>query len=91
MVVASHFSPEAFDSLPQEGISVVESSGNCKIVASPLFINISGQKSMQMKEAKTSAYDLKSSTLKVSGCFASLKNGCSDGTNTSSGGHPSGI
>ena len=57
MVVASHFSPEAFDSLPQEGISVVDSSGNCKIVASPLFINISGQKSMQMKEAKGKAFN----------------------------------
>jgi hypothetical protein len=57
MVVASHFSPEVFDSLPQEGISVVESSGNCKIVASPLFINISGQKSMQMKEAKGKAFN----------------------------------
>lgn len=57
MVAASHFSPETFESLPQEGISVVESSGNCKIVASPLFINICGQKSMQTKEAKGKAFN----------------------------------
>lgn len=57
MVAASHFSPETFDSLPQEGISVVESSGNCKIVASPLFINISGQKCMQTKEARGKAFN----------------------------------
>jgi hypothetical protein len=57
MVAASHYSPEVFDSLPHEGISVIESSGNCKIVASPLFINISGQKCMQTKEARGKAFN----------------------------------
>lgn len=57
MVAASHFSPETFESLRQEGISVVESSGNCNIVASPLFINISGQKSIQTKEGRGKAFN----------------------------------
>lgn len=56
VVAASHISPEVFDILPQEGISVVESSGNCKILASPLFINISGQKSMQTKKVRGKAF-----------------------------------
>lgn len=57
IVAASYVSPEMFDSLPQEDISVVESSGNCKIVASPLFINISGQKGIQKKEPKGKAFN----------------------------------
>ena len=57
IVAASYVSPEMFDSLPQEDISVVESSGNCKIVASPLFINISGKKSIQTKETKGKAFN----------------------------------
>lgn len=57
IVVASYVSPEMFDSLSQEDISVVESSGNCKIVASPLFINISGQKGIQKKEPKGKAFN----------------------------------
>lgn len=57
MVAASHFSPEVFESLPQEGISVVESSGNCKIATNPLFINIIGQKSVQIKEGKGKAFN----------------------------------
>lgn len=57
IVAANYVSPEIFDSLPQEGISVVESSGNCKIVASPLFINISGKKSLQAKENKGKAFN----------------------------------
>ena len=57
MVAASHFSPEVFVVLLQEGISVIESSGNCKIVASPLFISISGQKSILKKEAKGKAFN----------------------------------
>ena len=57
MLAAYHFSPELFESLPQEGISVVESSGNCKIVAGPLFININGQKSIQLKETKGRAFN----------------------------------
>ena len=52
IVAASYVSPEMFDSLPQEDISVVESSGNCKIVASPLFINISGQKVFRKKNPR---------------------------------------
>jgi hypothetical protein len=56
IVAARHFSPEAFERLPQEGVSVVESSGNCKIVAPPLFININGQKSVQVKESKGKAF-----------------------------------
>ena len=57
MVAANYFSPETFDCLPQEGISVVESCGNCKIVANPLFINISGQKCMQTKETRGKAFN----------------------------------
>ena len=51
------FSPETFDSLLQGEISVAESCGNCKIVASPLFINISGQKCMQTKETRGKAFN----------------------------------
>ncbi|MCF0158821.1 MAG: hypothetical protein HUJ83_09955 [Veillonella sp.] len=57
IVAAQHFSPEAFERLPQDGISVVESSGNCKIVAPQLFINITGQKSVQIKESKGKAFN----------------------------------
>ncbi len=56
IVAARHFSPEALERLPQEGISVVESSGNCKIVVPPLFISINGQKSAQVKESKGKAF-----------------------------------
>ena len=52
IVAASYVSPEIFDSLPQEDISVVESSGNCKIVASPLFINISGKRVCKRKKPR---------------------------------------
>ena len=57
ILAAYHFSPEIFDSLPVEGISVVESSGNCNIVADPLFIRISGQKVTQPKESKGKAFN----------------------------------
>lgn len=57
IVVARHFSHEVFDSLSREGISFVESSGNCKIVAGPLFITINGQKSIQLKETKGRAFN----------------------------------
>ena len=57
MLVANHFSPESFDGLPEEGVSVVESSGNCNIVAAPMFIRISGQKAMLPKEAKGKAFN----------------------------------
>lgn len=57
MLAANHFSPESFESLPKEGISVVESSGNCNIVAAPMFIRISGQKAPQPREAKGKAFN----------------------------------
>ena len=57
MLAANHFSPELFDSLPEEGISVVESNGNCNIVAAPMFIRISGQKATQTKETKGKAFN----------------------------------
>ena len=57
MLVANHFSPESFEGLPEEGVSVVESSGNCNIVAAPMFIRISGQKAMLPKEAKGKAFN----------------------------------
>lgn len=56
IVAARHISAEVFDSLLREGISVVESSGNCKIVADQLFINIRGQKSILLKKAKGRAF-----------------------------------
>lgn len=57
MLAANHFSPESFESLPKEGISVVESSGNCNIVAAPMFIRISGQKATQPREVKGKAFN----------------------------------
>ncbi len=57
MVAANYFSPESFDNLAKEGISVVESSGNCNIIAAPLFIRISGQKAIQPREAKGKAFN----------------------------------
>lgn len=57
IVAAHHLSLEVFDRLIEEGISVVESSGNCKIFANQLFINISGQKSKQIKEVKGKAFN----------------------------------
>lgn len=57
ILVVRHCSPEIFDSLPEEGISIVESSGNCKIIASPLFLNINGQKSIQQKKEKGRAFN----------------------------------
>ena len=57
MLVAYHFAPELFERLPEEGISVVESNGNCNIVAAPMFIRISGQKTTQPKEDKGKAFN----------------------------------
>lgn len=56
IVAAHHFSPESLERLPQEGICIVESCGNCNIVVPPLFININGQKSVHVKESKGKAY-----------------------------------
>ncbi len=52
-----HLSPELFDSFSDEGISVVESNGNCNIAASALFIRISGQKPALAKENKGTAFN----------------------------------
>ncbi|MBQ7690222.1 MAG: hypothetical protein IJT30_03380 [Muribaculaceae bacterium] len=57
MLAAYHFSPELFDRLPEDGISVVESNGNCNIMAAPMFIRISGQKATQPKETKGKAFN----------------------------------
>lgn len=57
IVAARHVSPEAFKNLQEEGISVVESSGNCIIIANPLFVFISVQKKMQLKETKGKAFN----------------------------------
>lgn len=52
-----HLSPELFDSFSDEGISVVESNGNCNIAASALFIRISGQRPALAKENKGTAFN----------------------------------
>ena len=57
MVVAQHFVPELFDKFPNEGISIVESNGNCMISEPPLFIYITGQKSTIPREMKGNAFN----------------------------------
>lgn len=58
LLLASHyFAPDVFESFSAEGISVVDSSGNCKIEAKQLFINIIGQKSTPIKQPKGKAFN----------------------------------
>lgn len=57
LIATRHIVPELFDSFQAEGISVVESNGNCNICADPLFIRISGQKAVQTKETKGKAFN----------------------------------
>lgn len=58
LLLASHyFAPDVFESLSAEGINVVDSSGNCKIEAKQLFINIIGQKSTPIKQPKGKAFN----------------------------------
>ena len=58
LLLASHyFAPDVFESFSAEGINVVDSSGNCKIEAKQLFINIIGQKSTPIKQPKGKAFN----------------------------------
>ena len=58
LLLASHyFAPDVFESFSSEGINVVDSSGNCKIEAKQLFINIIGQKSTPIKQPKGKAFN----------------------------------
>lgn len=57
IVAARHFVPELLDNFSKDGINVVESNGNCNICANPLFIHISGQKTVQPQEAKGKAFN----------------------------------
>ena len=58
LLLASHyFAPDVFESFSAEGINVVDSSGNCKIEAKQLFINIIGQKSIPIKQPKGKAFN----------------------------------
>ncbi len=63
LLVANHFVPEVFSQFSTEGINVIESNGNCNITVSPLFVHISGQKSIQPKESLGRAF--KETGLKV--------------------------
>ncbi|MCQ2252239.1 MAG: hypothetical protein MJZ61_02185 [Bacteroidales bacterium] len=57
LLVVRNCTPDIMAVLHKEGVSVLESSGNCKIFSSPLFVNINGQKSMQVKEKKGKAFN----------------------------------
>ena len=58
LLLASHyFAPDVFESFSAEGINVVDSSGNCKIEAKQLFINIIGQKSTPIKQPNGKAFN----------------------------------
>lgn len=57
LIAAQHIVPDLFDKFLAEGISVVESNGNCTINATPLFIRISGQKTVLPKEIKGKAFN----------------------------------
>ena len=57
LIAAQHIVPDLFDKFLAEGISVVESNGNCTINATPLFIRISGQKTVLPKETKGKAFN----------------------------------
>ncbi len=63
LLVANHFVPEVFSQFATEEINVIESNGNCNITVSPLFVHISGQKSIQPKESLGRAF--KETGLKV--------------------------
>ena len=57
LVAALHITPEVFDRLSQERISVADTSGNCRITAGQMLIHISGQKNLWIKnEAKGRAF-----------------------------------
>lgn len=57
LIATRHIVPDLFDKYIEENISVVESTGNCAINATPLFIRINGQKAVQPKEAKGKAFN----------------------------------
>lgn len=57
MLVVRHIIPDLFAHFQQEGISVMESTGNCCITAFPLFMQICGQKNTLPNEAKGKAFN----------------------------------
>lgn len=57
LMVAQHIVPNLVNDFQNENISVMESNGNCNVVAAPLFIHISGQKPVEVKEAKGKAFN----------------------------------
>ena len=57
MIATQHFVPELFDNIQQERINIVESNGNCKIAEPPLFLYITGQKTIIPREAKGKAFN----------------------------------
>ena len=59
LLVVRHFALSSLtsESIYNEGINIIESSGNCRISQNPLFINISGKKTVLPKETKNMAFN----------------------------------
>ena len=56
LLAALHITPDVFEILSREGISVVDASGNCKIFAGQMFIQVSGQKNQWNNYIKRRAF-----------------------------------
>ncbi|MES4921969.1 hypothetical protein ABVC70_08580 [Hoylesella timonensis] len=56
LLISQYVQPDLYNLIQQENINIVERSGNCRIIAPPLFVHISGQKRFEQKEKRGKAF-----------------------------------